>query len=252
MYTLQAGVFDTDQAWVTSKGVPVITNGAQRNVAVTLSYRPDAAKGEVTGSVTGVGITLEPGATAVTVLIDVDTGLSLGVDLTYPGKLPAPFAIPFGVSDLQEGGTYVVQAEVTNGSQEYANAAGVPVITNGSPISGVQVVVSEVAAPAPTATPAPSAPPAPEDDRGIGSGNLLLPLIVIGLLVLLGGVLLARSKDDDTTPPAGTAASAGSAAAAGGRRSRSGRRSDRRRGRGAASAGRRATRQSGLGPGLTG
>ena len=31
-------------------------------------------------------------------------------------------------------------------------------------------------------------------DRGIGSGNLLLPLIVIGLLVLLGGVLLARSK----------------------------------------------------------
>ena len=30
----------------------------------------------------------------MTVLIDVDSGLSLGVDLTYPGKLPAPFAIP--------------------------------------------------------------------------------------------------------------------------------------------------------------
>ena len=178
MYTLQAGIFDTSQAWVTSKGVPVITNGVQRNVAVTLSYRPDAAKGEVTGSVTGVGIALEPGASAVTVLIDVDSGLSLGVDLTYPGKLPAPFAIPFAVSDLQENATYVVQAELTNGSQAYANAAGVPVITNGSPISGVQVVVSEVAAPSPSPTapaPSPSPPPA-DDDRGIGSGNLLLPL----------------------------------------------------------------------------
>ena len=88
----------------------------------------------------------------MTVLIDVDSGLSLGVDLTYPGKLPAPFAIPFAVSDLQEGGTYVVQAELTNGSQEYANAAGVPVITNGHPISGVQVVVSEVATPSPSPT----------------------------------------------------------------------------------------------------
>ena len=58
--------------------------------------------------------------------MDVDTGVSLGVDLTYPGKLPAPFAIPFGVSDLQEGGTYVVQAEVTNGSQAYAECRGRP------------------------------------------------------------------------------------------------------------------------------
>ena len=153
---------------------------------------------------------------AVTVLIDVDSGLSLGVDLTYPGKLPAPFAIPFSVSDLQEGGTYVVQAELTNGSQSYANAAGVPVITNGSPISGVQVVVSEVAAPSPSPTPpAPTpSPPPVDDDRGIGSGNLLLPLIVIGLLVLLGGVLLARSKDDGM-PPTGTAATGAAATAAG-------------------------------------
>ena len=55
-------------------------------MAVTLSYRPDAAKGEVTGSVTGVGMRLEPGASAVTVLIDVDPGVSLGVDLILSGQ----------------------------------------------------------------------------------------------------------------------------------------------------------------------
>ena len=74
VYTLQAGIFDGTQAWVTSKGVPVITNGAQSNIKITLTYRPDAAKGEVTGSVTGVGITLGADATAVSVLLDVDFG----------------------------------------------------------------------------------------------------------------------------------------------------------------------------------
>ena len=176
---------------------------------LTLSFRPDVAKGEVTGSITGVGITIEPDATAVSVLIDVDSGLSLGVDLTRPTKLPAPFAIPFSVSDLQEGGTYVVQSELTSGSATYANAAGVPVITNGHPISGVQVVVSEVATPTPspsaTPLPTPSAPPEPPPDKGLDGGTLLLPLLVIGLLVLLGGILLARSKDDE--PPAPPAAS---------------------------------------------
>jgi uncharacterized lipoprotein YbaY len=207
VYTVQAGIFDGEQAWVTSKGTPVITNGAQSDIDLTLSFRPDVAKGEVTGSVTGVGIALEPDATSVSVLIDVDTGLSLGVDLTSPTKLPAPFAIPFAVSDLQEGGTYVVQAELTSGSLTYANAAGVPVITNGNPLSGVQIVVAEVATPSPspsiTPVPTPGPSPAPEADTGLDGGTLLLPLLVIGALILLGGLLLARSKDDEPpTPPA--------------------------------------------------
>jgi uncharacterized lipoprotein YbaY len=205
VYTIPAGLFDGEQAWVTSKGIPVITNGVQSGVDVTLSYRPDVAKGEVTGSVTGVGISLEPDATSVSVLIDVDTGLSLGVDLTYPTSLPAPFAVPFAVSDLQEDGTYVVQAELTSGNTSYANAAGVPVITNGHPLSGVQVVVSEVAVASPSPSPSPvptaSPPPAPEPDRGLDGGTLLLPLLVIGALILLGGLLLARSKDDGPPGP---------------------------------------------------
>ncbi len=211
VYTLQAGIFDGEQAWVTSAGTPVFTNGVQSGIDLTLSFRPDVAKGEVTGSVTGVGIALDPGATSVSVLIDVDTGLSLGVDLTRPTQLPAPFAIPFAVSDLQEGGTYVVQAELTSGAAlTYTNAAGVPVITNGHPLSGVQVVVAEVAtpAPSPSATPEPTPAPsaAPDSDAGLDGGTLLLPLLVVGALVLLGGLLLSRSKDEPPAPPTGSQA----------------------------------------------
>ena len=207
VYTLQAGVFDGDQAWVTPKAVPVITNGVQSDIAITLAYRPDVAKGEVTGSVTGVGIKLQPDAASVAVIIDVDTGLSLGVDLTRPTSLPAPFAIPFAISDIQDGAAYVVQAELTSGDQTWANAAGVPVITNGNPLSGVQVVVAEVAKPTPSPTPSaspspsPAPSPAPESGSGLDGGSLLLPLIVIGGLIALGGLLLARSKDDEPPSP---------------------------------------------------
>jgi uncharacterized lipoprotein YbaY len=205
VYTVQAGVFDGDVAWVTSKGIPVITNGVQADVAITLAYRPDVAKGEVTGSVTGVGIDLGTDATSMAVLIDVDSGLSLGVDLTRPTTLPAPFAIPFAVSDLKSDGTYVVQAEVTAGDQTWANAAGVPVITGGNPLSGVQVVVNEVAkptpSPSPTPVPTPTASPPPTADTGLDGGTLLLPLIILGALIAVGGFLLARSKDDEPPPP---------------------------------------------------
>lgn len=205
VYTIQAGIFDGDQAWVTSKGTPVITNGVQSDIAVTLAYRPDVAKGDVTGSVTGVGITLAADASSMAVLIDVDTGLSLGVDLTRPTRLPAPFSIPFAVSDIKADGTYVVQAELTSGSQTWANAAGVPVITGGNPLSGVQVVVAEVAQPtpsqSPTPAPTPAASPPPAPDSGLDGGTLLLPLIVIGGLIAVGGVLLARSKDDEPPKP---------------------------------------------------
>ena len=204
VYTLQAGIFDVDQAWVTSKGIPVITNGVQGDIAIDLSYRPDVAKGEVTGSVTGVGITLASGATSMAVILDVDSGQSIGVDLTRPTSLPAPFAIPFSVSDVQSGGTYVVQAEVTSGDQTWANAAGVPVITGGNPLTGVQVVVAEVVQPSPSAsaTPVPTAAPSPppSTDGRLDGGTLLLPIIVIAALILLGAFLLARSKDDE--PPA--------------------------------------------------
>ena len=204
VYTLQAGVFDVDQAWVTAKGIPVITNGAQSNVTVTLTYRPDAAKGEVTGSVTGVGVTLAAGATSMSVILDVDSGQSIGVDLTSPTSLPAPFAIPFSVSDLSQDGTYVVQSEVTSGDQVWANAAGVPVITKGNPLTGVQVVVSEVVQPRPSPSPTPIATPAPTPPPAEGGrldgGTLLLPIIVIVALIAIGGFLLARSKDEE--PPA--------------------------------------------------
>ena len=211
VYTLQAGIFDGDLAWVTGKGIPVVTNGVESGVAIPLEYRPDVAKGQVTGSVTGVGISLASDAYSLAVIVDVDSGASLGVDLTHPASLPAPFAIPFALSDIQSTGTYVVQAELTSGAQTWANAAGVPVITNGNPLSGVQVVVTAVAAPTPSPTPTAEPTPAPSPPPAGGSrldgGALLLPLIIVAGLVVAGGVLLARSKDEPPPPSAPSAPS---------------------------------------------
>ena len=62
IYTVQAGVEDGQRIWTTSSGVKVITKGnPTTGVSVPLAYRPDLAKGAVTGSITGVGITLAAG-----------------------------------------------------------------------------------------------------------------------------------------------------------------------------------------------
>ena len=54
-------------------------------------------------------------------------------------------------------------AEVGDEETTWRNAAGVPVITNGNPKTAVQVVVTEVSTPAPSATPSPR--PAPSACR---------------------------------------------------------------------------------------
>ena len=55
-YTIQATIVDGDDAWVTAKGVPVLTKGNPSKVAITLDFRPDVLKGAVTGQITGIGV----------------------------------------------------------------------------------------------------------------------------------------------------------------------------------------------------
>ena len=205
-YTIQATIVDGPNAWVTSNGVPVLTKGNPTNVAITLTYRPDLLKGAVTGQITAVGF--QPSATgyAVAVLVDPVTGDSLGIDVrTMERGLPVAFSIPYTVTDIKPTESYVVTAEIGDEGVVWRNATGVPVITNGNPKTGVQVVVSKVVAPTPSSTPtpiptpAPSPPPPPEPGK-TGSGGLL----AIVILIAIGGAVvvffIARGRNSTRAP----------------------------------------------------
>ena len=128
---------------MTAHGVPVLTKGNPSNVAITLAYRPDLLKGAVTGQVTAVGLAPTATAYSMTVLVDPATGESLGIDVRNIGAgLPAAFSVPYAITDIQPNQDYVVTAEVGDEGQTWRNVAGVPVITNGNPKSGVQIVVT--------------------------------------------------------------------------------------------------------------
>jgi len=221
-YTLQATIVDGDNVWVTAHGVPVLTKGNPSNVAITLAYRPDLLKGAVTGQVTAVGLAPTATAYSMTVLVDPATGESLGIDVRNIGAgLPAAFSVPYAITDIQPNQDYVVTAEVGDEGQTWRNVAGVPVITNGNPKSGVQIVVTPVAvapSPSPSATPSPAPSAAPAPDRGRSDdSNLLGIIILIAVIAALAAFLIARGRNStDEFPPPTTdgEAATGDAAAA--------------------------------------
>jgi len=202
-YTIQATIVDGDNAWVTAKGVPVLTKGNPSKVAITLDYRPDVLKGAVSGQITGIGVQPSTTAYAITVLVDPATGASLGIDVkTVDQGLPVAFSVPYSIGDIQPTADYVVTAEVGDANATWRNAAGVPVITKGNPKTAVQVVVTEVSTPAPSATPIPTpAPSAAPTETGRGRDGGLLPLIL--LVAIAGAVaafLVARGRGNPDTP----------------------------------------------------
>ena len=207
---------------MTAHGVPVLTKGNPSKVAITLAYRPDLLKGAVTGQVTAVGLAPTATAYSMTVLVDPATGESLGIDVRNIGAgLPAAFSVPYAITDIQPNQDYVVTAEVGDEGQTWRNVAGVPVITNGNPKSGVQIVVTPVAvapSPSPSATPSPAPSAAPAPDRGRSDdSNLLGIIILIAVIAALAAFLIARgrnSTDEFPPPPTDGEAAAGDAAAA--------------------------------------
>ncbi len=216
-YTIQATIVDGDNAWVTGKGVPVLTKGNPSTVTITLSYRPDLLKGAVSGQITAIGVQPSATAYAMAVLIDPATGESLGIDVqTVDDGLPVAFAVPYSVTDIQPTKDYVVTAEVGDDGAVWRNVAGVPVITNGNPKSGIQVVVSEVAAPSPSASPSPtpSAAPVPPPDETSG-GGLLTWIIIIAIIAAIAAFLVARGRGESDAVGAGTAAAGAAAATTG-------------------------------------
>jgi uncharacterized lipoprotein YbaY len=43
-YTVQATIVDGDDAWVTARGVPVLTKGNPSKVSITLDFRPMSSR----------------------------------------------------------------------------------------------------------------------------------------------------------------------------------------------------------------
>jgi uncharacterized lipoprotein YbaY len=213
-YTIQATIVDGVNAWVTAHGVPVLTKGNPNNVAITLTYRPDLLKGAVTGQVTAVGVQPSSAAYSMAVLVDPATGDSLGIDVrSVTDGLPVAFSIGYTITDIVPTDDYVVTAEVGDGAASWRNVAGVPVITNGNPKSGVQVVVTEVAvaSPSPSPSPTPGATPVPVAPPDDTSGSGLLPwIMLIAIIAAIAAFFIARGRNqtDEPTPkpPAALAA----------------------------------------------
>jgi uncharacterized lipoprotein YbaY len=189
---LWAIITDGEKAWVTAEGVAVATNGApSQGVVVPLTFRPDLAEGEVTGNIVGAGPDLSADAIAITWVLDATTLAIVGFDdVNASGLDPIPFSVAFSVSNLEINQDYIASSFVYDGDNTWTNAVGVPVITNGNPLSDVTVTVAQVtpfasASPGASVAPTPAATPAPVPPAG---GGGIDPLVLVLLLVVVGAV----------------------------------------------------------------
>jgi putative lipoprotein len=107
------------------------------------------ATGVVTGTVSYLQkIALPDNAVVEVYLVDATnenapaTYLS-GVSFTTNGKqVPLEFAVPYAGSQIQASNKYFVQAFISaDGKLLFKNSNGVAVLTNGAPMSGVEIIV---------------------------------------------------------------------------------------------------------------
>jgi uncharacterized lipoprotein YbaY len=185
-YSLQATIIDGERTWVTTIGTPVVTKGNPTSgVSLVLSYRADVLKGDVTGSISGVDIDLSGEAYSAAVLLDLATDTTVGIDVRVaPAGVPIPFTIPFDPAGIDQGTDYVVAAAIVDGPDRWENRTGVPVITQGNPLTDVTVPVSPVAA----AT----------EETGDDRSALVIVLLVLALLAV--GVYLYRRSQTPAPP----------------------------------------------------
>ena len=203
-YTVSAAIVDGSHVWLTANGTRVITYGnPTTDVDLDLVLQSDLLKGQVTGNITGSGITLAGDGFAATVLIDRASNENVGISVTpAPAGLPIPYSVPFDPGDIDDTAEYVVVAGIIEQDNRWANLDGVPVITNGNPFTDVDVPLTAV-------EPAPAAPA----DTGIS------PILLVIILLLVAGATAAaiwyiRSRSapppdggtpaDGSSPPEGT------------------------------------------------
>ena len=194
LYTVGAAIVDGSRLWVTDDGTRVITYGNPiDDLALELVYRPDLLKGQVTGEISGPGITLGGTGFAAAVLFDATSNQQIGMTVVpAPTGVPIPFSVPFDPAEIDDTAAYMLVAGIVEGDNRWANLDGVPVITDGNPLSDITVTVSAV-------EPSPSPSPEPVDN-----GPTILAIVV--LLLLIAGIVAAviwyvRSRS--TPPPDG-------------------------------------------------
>jgi uncharacterized lipoprotein YbaY len=191
-YTIVAAIQDGDRTWTTAGGTPVVTKGAPTSgLDLVLIYRADLAKGNVTGSISGVDIELSANAFSATVLLDLTNETAVGLDVNLaPGAVPIPFTVTFDPATINQQGSYVVTAGIIDGSSKWGNDTGVPVITNGNPITNITVPVAALGT---------TTPPA---DSGLGALGTIIGIIGIAALIA-AAVVFIRSRRPMTPAPVG-------------------------------------------------
>ena len=194
-YSLQgATIIDGDRTWVTTTGTPAITKGNPTSgLTLALAFRADVLKGDVTGSISGVDITLGDEAfpppccsTSRPTRPSVSTSSCSRVD-------PDPVRDPLRPARSTRPPTTSWPPGIVHQEERWANREGVPAITKGNPIADVTIPVSAVV-PSTTST---------ETDDGRSS-----LVIVLLALALLAAAIFVYQRSRSSEPAIATAPAA--------------------------------------------
>jgi uncharacterized lipoprotein YbaY len=192
LYTVSAAIVDGTRLWATDGGTRVITYGNPVEVDLNLVLRSDLLKGQVTGAINGDDVTLAGTGFAAAVLFDSTTNQAVGMTVVpAPTGVPIDFSVPFDPADINEAAEYVVVAGIIEGDNRWANREGVPVITQGNPLTDVTVPVSAV-------TPAPD-----EDGGGLLTIGALVLLLILGVILGIAIWFIRRSRASGPPDDAG-------------------------------------------------
>ena len=128
-YQVFAGIVDGDSAWATPTGVGVAGPAArdQRRRPASWSTGPTCSRAPVTGSITGtdLGPITNPDAYGTSILIDTDTGATIGFQMISPiVAQPIPFSAPFDTSTIDPTATYVARGSVWDGTTLWNTPTG--------------------------------------------------------------------------------------------------------------------------------
>ena len=166
-YAVRATITEGGQlTWTSTKRYPVLTRGAPvDNVEIIVEQVPQtgaaatpdsaalpALTGVLTGTVTYLQrIALPPNAVIDVQLQDVSlqdvpaTVIAAERYVAEDRQVPIPFELTYDPAGIDPKHTYAVAARITvDGKLRWINTQRYPVLTNGAPVSGVEVIVESV------------------------------------------------------------------------------------------------------------
>ncbi|MFO7663041.1 MAG: YbaY family lipoprotein [Chloroflexota bacterium] len=153
LYSIFATItVDGQLQYISQSANPVITNGAP-TAGVEVLVSPVASEsfsGMLTGTVSYLDRSaLEPNAVIEVDLVDVSSGVPGVIATTQTNadgrQPPIPFEMAFDPALIDPAGTYLANGRILVDDQvRYASQAGVLVLTNGAPVSDIEIIVTPV------------------------------------------------------------------------------------------------------------